>query len=507
MIKYFYLRFGLLFIAFALSVLQCAYSQNDSVQVKQNVEPVLTQEMVDTVYVIPYKPKKEKVKKDAEPQYIMPDTSLIDFALMRTQLKNYLFPTIETGVEYPDTVILPSISLPFVYFEDRVPITVNMPQIAFNQSFIPYEKRFAKVKIFNDKYNQNAIDRAAYLYVLDNCPQCVEYEISDFNGIIVAKVEEIAKDDNELKDIFKIEYDLNQTKIDQVERFSPKKRNWLWSGKHYFSLTQADNSTNWSDTAKTWGEKGLGAMNLVSVQTVTGKYKKDKIEINQNFEWRLNIANSMNDTLRSIKIVEDRLRSYTDFGVTAFKSWNYSSFLEITTPLLTTFRENKMDTLQSFLSPWKVSFGIGMKYKLDKTFANIRGKKLSFQADISPLSIQNIFIKDYVVNPAQHGIKIDGDKIKENKKGLNMFDFGSTINSTLAVNFNKWVSLSSRLKYFTDYSKSYCEFENTLNMPINRFLSTRLYFYLIFDDSRLKNQKFGYFDIKETVGLTFNFQW
>jgi hypothetical protein len=520
----------LLSIALSIFVPINAYSlseKTDTLPAVKTVERELTQEEVDSVYVIPYKPKQKAEQQDTATvvaakdtvilaeiedntqDYVMPDTSNIDFVSMRKYLKNTLYPSIDAENNYGDTIVLPSISLPFVYFEDRIPDMAGLPDPAgFYRRYMPYEARFAKINLFGDIYKQNEIDRSVYLYVVDNHPDYIKRRLSDFDGIL-EKVEEIAKDENELRNIFKIEYDLNQTKIDQFERFSPKKRYWLWSGKHYLSITQADNSTNWSDTTKSWGEKGIGAMNLVSVQTITGKYKKGKLEINQNLEWRLNIANSMNDSLRSIKIVEDRLRSYTDFGITAFKNWNYSSFLEITTPLLTTFVENKPDSIrvQSFLSPVKLGFGIGMKYNLTKTYQKFKGRKVVFAADVSPLSIQNIFIMDYLTNPALHGLKLDGELSAWNKRGLNQFDLGTTINSTLAVNYNKWVSLNSRLKYFTNYSKSYMEFENTLNMPINRFISTRLYFYLTFDDSRAKNHQFGYFTVNETIGFTFNVQW
>jgi len=435
------------------------------------------------------------------------DTVSVDVPKMQKILHNYFYPPIETDFQYADTVILNSFPLPFVYYGDRISDTIAIPVSKLNPNdFTSFNDRIGNGKFFADSKNLNSINRDAYFYYLDNYIGHAKRRRSDYNNSIV-KEEAIGRRESELRDVFKVEIDLDPQKL-VAERYDVRKRHWLWNGKHYFQITQADNSTNWSDTTKTGNEKGIGAMNLVSIQTITGKYKKNKLEINHNMEWRLNVANSMNDTLRSIKIVEDRLRSYTTAGIAAAKHWNYSSFLEITTPLMVTNRENRKDTVSSFLSPMKVGFGIGMLYQLTKDFPKVRGKKMTFTADLSPLSLQNIFIKDYVVNPGQHGIKIGAaEKNTENKRGLNLFDFGSTINSNLTLNFNKYVSYVARLKYFTTYKKSYAEFENTLSMPINRYLSTRLYFYLTFDDSRVKNHKFGYFTINETVGLTFNFVW
>ncbi|MDR0686731.1 MAG: DUF3078 domain-containing protein [Dysgonamonadaceae bacterium] len=440
-------------------------------------------------------PKQETVTNDTITNKINPE----DLANARKLLNEYHFKPLEINIEYPDTVVLPSLQLPFVYYLDRTPGTIQMPEMSVNPYFIPIEKLMPKQNIFSDKNNKNTVDKKAYIYVVDNYPQYVKYSIADLSGR-VEKTTQIEA--TNLANMFKMEYDINRDFIDKTENYKPKKKYWLWKGTHYISFSQSDNSINWTDTTKTKSEKGMGAVNLVSVQGITGKYKKNRIEINHNMEWRLGIANSMNDSLRSIKIMEDRLRSYTDFGLAAVKHWNYSTTLEITTPLLVNRKENSTDTLSAFLSPIKMTYGLGMQYNITKEYPTTIGKKVVFVAYINPLALQYIFIKSHVLDPANHGIKEP-----KGNKNLSLLDFGSTVTSTVKVNFNKHVTLDSRLKYFTNYHKSSFESESTLNMPVNRYISMRLYAYLTFDDMRVKNAQFGHFSLNETLGLTFNVTW
>ncbi|MDR1562758.1 MAG: DUF3078 domain-containing protein [Dysgonamonadaceae bacterium] len=460
-----------------------------------NENPVVKHE-VDTVTVeaVPEINVEEKIIYSDSLQITKP----IDLTKLKKLLRQYYSPPIKLEFEYPDTVVFPSLDLPFVYFRDRTPDTLYMPETSVNNLFIPVEKRLENNNFFRDKTGKNKIDRNAYLYIVDNHPEYIKYSINDLSGPVEKAIE---IEPSNLNNVFDIEYDLNSF-LDRKEGYKPKQKYWLWKGNHYISFSQSDNSGNWTDTTRTKKEKGIGTINLISVQGITGKYKKNRVEINHNMEWRLSIANSMSDSLRSLKILEDRLRSYTDFGIAAVKHWNYSTTLEITTPLMNSYRENTMDTVSAFLSPVKITYGLGMQYNITKEYTQVRGKKITFVAFINPLACQYIYIKSHLINPAQHGIKDPkGDR------NLSLFDFGSTITSTMKFNFNKYVTLDSRLKYFTNYSKTYFESENTLNMPVNRYISMRLYFFLTYDDTRVWNSQFGHFSINETLGLTFNVTW
>jgi hypothetical protein len=500
------LRFSYLFAAFFVFLSNNLFSQNgeNEVEIEQDTISTDIQDITisDTIIVSDITAPDTITIYITDPDtttiFVAPDTTIIYHKSWKKSIEDVLYPPTEIELEYLDTVILNNISLPVIFYEDRVNGSVSLPELSFSP-FVPLEKRFRFGKLFEDKYQQNDIAKQVYYHILDTRPDLVKYNISDFQGEI-EKIEEM--ESNILKNLFQVEYDLNKDKLEKPERYNPKRKYWIWKGSHFIQFSQSDNSQNWSDTTRTQKEKGFGNMNLISVQGITATYIKNRILFSHSTEWRLNIANSMNDTLRAIKIAEDRLRSYSTFGITAYKNWSYSSNFEITTPILINYRENTIDTISSFLSPVKMNLGIGMKFQINKTYPKVRGKRLTLNTDINPLSVQYIYIKDKVLNPAQHGIKEP-----EKDRNLHLLDFGSSVNANLLYFFNKNVSLNSRVKYFTNYHKVNTEWESTLSMPINRYITTTLYFYLTFDDTRVKNSKFGYFNLNETFSLGFNYIW
>jgi hypothetical protein len=196
------------------------------------------------------------------------------------------------------------------------------------------------------------------------------------------------------------------------------------------------------------------------------------------------------------------LRYYGDLGVRAFRDqWFYSSNVEIKTQLFNNYKENSTEIISGFLAPVIVNVGIlGMKYQTEKKFPKNKHKKVNISADISPLSIQCTYVGNKEVDETRFGIE-------EDKKHL--VDFGSTINAKLIVNLNREISFSSRFKLFSNYKKTIIESENELNFSLNRFFSTRLYFYPRFDDSPglNKDDKYGYTQISEVLSFGFNFKW
>jgi hypothetical protein len=320
----------------------------------------------------------------------------------------------------------------------------------------------------------------------------IKYSKEDLAGE-VEKITEMGSNISE--NLFRVEDSWDGRKVDKPQRYSPKRRYWVWKGNHFFQFSQTNDSKNWD-------KDGLGNINLLSVHNFTATYQRNKWKVDQTLEWRLNLANNSNDTLRRYKISEDKFRSYTTVNLQAIKNWSYSSNLEFTTQLVPNHVENKMDLIASFLSPFKVNTGLGMNYTLNKTYPNktypkLQGRKVAFTADISPLSIQYTNVMKSVVNPAQFGIK----------EGSSLLELGTTLNTKLIINFSKSTSYMTRIKYFTNYQKVYSEWENDLNLPINRFFSMRLYFFATFDDTRVQDEKYGYVQIKETFSFGFNYTW
>lgn len=81
------------------------------------------------------------------------------------------------------------------------------------------------------------------------------------------------------------------------------------------------------------------------------------------------------------------------------------------------------------------------------------------------------------------------------------------MNIDLTWNITDMVRWKTRLYGYTSYKRAEVEWENTLSVQFTRFLSTNLYFYPRFDDSRVRDAHKGYFMYKEylSIGLSNSF--
>jgi len=393
---------------------------------------------------------------------------------------------------YPDTVILYSPFLPIIADGKHLNILNRQltPDCPLTKPLLP-PLRFSTSRLFADINHRNGMNRAAYDSLIKNNLAQIKYTAADFSGK-VERIEEMPS--NIFRYLFKIDYDFDRDNIAKPERFHPKRRYWVYTGNHKLQLSQNYISQNWY-------KGGVKNLNIINMHNVSFNYSKNKFQVNNYAEWKLNIFTNPNDTLRLYRIADDLIRTYSNFGVQAFHNWYYSSFLEMKTQLFQNFVENTNQALSSVLSPLYINAGIlGMRYQIEKKNPRIKDRKLSFNTDISPLSIEYIGVVNKGINQTRFGIK-------EGK--WHLLNLGSTLNAKLTVNFNKNVNFTSRFNFFTNYEKVTGESENTLNMPINRYFSTTLYLYVRYDNNKqLKTDAtWGYFQVNELISFGFNYNW
>jgi len=394
-------------------------------------------------------------------------------------------------IVYQDTVIFNSFALPVIFDADHWRSGQALtPECPLTKQLFP-PLRFSAHKLFADAYRKNSINRLAYNYLIKNNLNQIKYTAADFTG----KVEPIEKiGTNIFQFLFKIDYDLPFDKSAKPERIAPKRRYWLYNGNHKIQLSQNYISQNWY-------KGGVRNVNLINRHDVTFNYKKDKFQTNNFAEWRLNIYTNPNDTIRHGSIGEDLVRIYSDFGYQAIHHWFYSANIEVKTQLFKNFGENSTQAISSAFAPLYVNIGfLGLRYQIEKTFTKVRGKKINFNMDLSPLSVQYIAVLNKNIDPTRFGIS-------ENSHHLT--NFGTAVNARWLIYFNKYVNFNSRFYYFTNYNTVTAEFENTLNMPINRYFSTSVYLFLRYDDNKqiVKDPTLGYIQINELLSFGFNYNW
>jgi hypothetical protein len=370
--------------------------------------------------------------------------------------------------------------------------SISLPEDSFKTEPILFPVLRPQKQAFDSTKEINRLRRMAYRSFLKNNILSVKYSLSDFPNE-VEKVEQLKP--NIFQSLFAIEIETEKSDIDHSARFIPKRQYWTYGGNSLLQFSQ-------NYISKNWYNGGTGNLNLLSVQNYTFNYKKNRIQFNNFIEWKLSFYTNSNDTIRYFRLGEDLIRTYSDFGIKAFNDqWSYSSNLEIKTKLMRHYTENSNDYISSAFSPLQIHMGIlGMKYQIQKTSPENKYKKYHLSADLSLLSLQYTWLADKKIDPARYGIE----------KGENsLLDLGSTLNAKIVINFNRQVTFTSRFKYFTNYKKVILESENELNLPINRYFSTRLYLYGRFDDSKglKKDPGLNYIQLNELLSFGFNYKF
>lgn len=259
---------------------------------------------------------------------------------------------------------------------------------------------------------------------------------------------------------------------------------WTFKSTTSFQFTQYYVTDNWY--------KGGESNNslLADVRIEANFDNRRKLIFNNCLEMRLGFQTSKGDDKHKIRTNADLLRLTNKLGLQATKHWYYTLTLQSWTQFYPGYKKNDPKVYSDFMSPFECLLTIGMDHKISK-------KKYNFNLSISPLALDLKYVDrkalatSFGVNEGKHS------KLK----------LGSNLTATYNWNIVKNVTWSGRIYYFTDYDKVQIEWENTFNLQINKFLSTKLFLYPRFDDSVNRKEGDSYFQFHEllSVGLNYSF--
>lgn len=395
------------------------------------------------------------------------------------------------NISFRDTVIYNPAYLPVVFDGKILPPNLNFLQkdsINSKASFhlLPEEETLAP-----EIAHMNKVHELRRNYYMDiNNIQNIRYTSNILKTVPRIDEEDVTKR-NVLHDLITVE---NPIKVQPIEL--PKTDinyiYWTKSGEHSLQIAQNYISDNWY-------KGGNSSFMLKNYHKFQLNYKKDKITFDNMLEWKLSLQKVNGAEKHGTNISEDLLRLENTLGLKAFNKWSYSTKLDTKTQIFKSYPVNTDELNTAFLSPLVVNLGIGMNYTLDKKFKSDKAKKLKFSQSISPLSLNFVYLADTLVTKRQ-GVDY-GDRT--------LFEVGSSLNSDLTFNINRYMTWNSRFRYFTNYERVECEFENRFIMKLNRFLSTTMYMYWRFDDSStaVKEKALGYFQLNEMVSFGINYTW
>ena len=252
---------------------------------------------------------------------------------------------------------------------------------------------------------------------------------------------------------------------------------WFFSGTEHLQVSQTYLSN--------WAKGGESSINLSSDLRFKAIYKNKKHEWESSGIHKIGILTS-GETGR--RLSDDIIEISSKYGHKAANNWYYS--------FLTTFKTqffygyDKSDTekkrpLSGFMSPAYMQYIIGMDYKRD-----------GLSILLSPLTS--------IVTVVSDTAKIDQTrfKIAADKKS-NVIN-GFSITTNWKWNITREITYNTRMELFYQYmskdGQKRFDWENILDLRVNRFLSTRVLLQLRYFDNESDK-----FQVRENINIAFKY--
>lgn len=396
----------------------------------------------------------------------------------------------DDDVRFRDTMIFNPAYLPIVFtgkvLPDKLDFTTKSDVKLKKNQFYLIDPDSTFVSQLRESENIRDMRRDYFI----NNPEKIKYDLSD----LVSQQSTIEEEKAVIhkRNILEIMTE-GPSEISELglQRVMPKRVYWIKHGEHMIQVAQ-------NHISKNWYKGGNSNFMVRNYHKFTANYEKGKVKLDNLIEWKLNLQNTPANDLHDINISEDLLRFYNVLGYKAVDKWSYTSTLETRTQLFNSYPVDSKERRTSFLSPLYVNLGLGMSYNLEKSYKSDKFKKLKYTLSLSPLSFNMIYVGDSKVNPVNFGVE-EGKKTK--------MEYGSLLNTELSYRFNRYVSWTSRFKYFTNYTRIEGEFENKVDMALSRFFSTSVYLFLRYDDDKETDRDWGHFQVNEIISFGLSYKW
>lgn len=261
---------------------------------------------------------------------------------------------------------------------------------------------------------------------------------------------------------------------------------WTIKGDYNLQFLQNYVSDNWY-------KGGESSYSFVASGTLEANYNnKSKLTWDNKLEARIGFQSTRGDTLHQFKTSEDLLRYTGKLGIQATKKWYYTLQFLTYTQFTTGYKANNPKVFSDFCSPLNVNLSLGMQYKMEAM-----KKKLTGTVLISPLAYNFRYVGRLAL-ATSYNLEADSHTLH---------DFGSSLTADLTWKFSDNIKWKTRLYAFTSYHRVEAEWENTFTFAFNKYISTNVFLYPRFDDSKKRDSDYGYFQLKEYASLGFSYSF
>lgn len=213
---------------------------------------------------------------------------------------------------------------------------------------------------------------------------------------------------------------------------------------------------------------------------------KQKLTFTNKLEMKLGFQTTQSDSLHKYKTNADLLRMTNQLGLQAFKHWYYTAMLQTWSQFYPGYHANDKRVFSDFASPIETVFSIGMDYKY-------KSSKMEISATLSPIAANYKYVSRLDLSE-RYGVE---------KNKHSRLDLGSTVTINVKWTPSDWLQWTTRFYAFTSYSKVVAEWENTLSLRANKYLSTKIFLFPRFDDgvNRKANTNQSFFQVNEYLSV------
>lgn len=273
-----------------------------------------------------------------------------------------------------------------------------------------------------------------------------------------------------------------------VEVVIEKPNFWKYKGDANLQFMQNYVSDNWYKGGES-NQAAVGSVTLEANYDNKSKWKWDN-----KLEMKLGFQTSPSDTVHKFKTNEDLIRYTGKVGLQAANRWYYTLQMLAYTQFYHGLKSNNTKVFSDFMSPFNLSIGLGMDYKV-QALAN----KLTGTINMSPLAVNYRYV-DRADLAASFGVKTPDHS-------HSLTDFGSQITASLTWQVNDVLSWKTRIYGFSSYHRSEVEWENTFTLRVSKYISANLFLFPRFDDANNRDENLGYWQFKEysSLGFSYNF--
>ena len=265
-----------------------------------------------------------------------------------------------------------------------------------------------------------------------------------------------------------------------------KPKFWTYASEYYLQFLQNYVSSNWY-------KGGESSSSMVASAIMQANYNNLKgIKFDNKLELKLGFQTSKGDSLHSFITSEDLIRYTGKFGIQATKRWYYSLQLIAYTQFMRGYESNDEQVYSDFFSPFNANLSLGMDYTVEAF-----NKKLTGTIQLAPIAYNFKYV-------GRSDLATDYG-LDEGESALHEIGSGVTADLTWQfLNNMKWVT---RLYYYTTYSRTELEWENTFTFQFSKYISSNVFVYPRFDDSTERDDHHGYWQFKEyaSFGVTYSF--